>query len=163
MYHNDVHNYSFYYPTNCNLGPITEECKLQAPEERPENCLCFLNTEKPNEIILQNYTQQDDDLILATFSVVYYDSETYNPPENTDLITWLKTKFSFQNIPDSLNYKLGDTDAVSVYTPQSMQAFSQENIYYLINNKLYNVSMVDVDTESNRQFYDKILKSFIID
>ena len=161
-YVNTEAGYSFSYPASCNLGSLTGDCKQLPPEERHSNCLCFLNIDNNNEILLQTYTGDESELIAAMFSVVYYDSAAYNPPADADLISWLKDNFQYQDIPDTTNYDLNGTEAVLVHTSQSLQAYSQENIYYIRNSKLYNISMVDVDSSSNRIFYDKILDSYKI-
>ena len=50
--------------------------------------------------------------------------------------------------------------AVKIYTPFSGMAWSQEDIYFLNDNKLFQISMLDVDNEENKTLYDKILSSF---
>lgn len=160
VYSNEKYNYSFYYPASCTLGPLPGECKQLSPEERDQDCLCTLNAENPDQVVLQAFTGPQDNLAGASFSVSHYSSAAYNPPVDTDLIDWLQENFSYQNIPNQTNMEIDATPAVKVYTPASPQAFSQQDIYFLKNNLLFNISMLDVDNQDNRQLYDEILASF---
>ncbi|MCK5318894.1 MAG: hypothetical protein KAJ55_13350, partial [Anaerolineales bacterium] len=49
-YSNDEHGYSFAYPSDCYFGPMPADCKQKPPEERRQECLCFLNGENPDEV-----------------------------------------------------------------------------------------------------------------
>ncbi|MBU4350933.1 protease inhibitor I42 family protein [Patescibacteria group bacterium] len=159
-YENEKYGYSFSYPANCLLGPLPGECKQKPPEERGEECLCFLNEENPDAVLLQTLTGEGEKLTGADFSVVHYDTEPYNPPVDTDLIEWLKEKFTHQEIPDEPNTEIDGITAVVVYTPASPGAYSQENIYFIKDDKLFNVSLLDVDNENNRALYNRLLSAF---
>ena len=161
-YTNQEYGYSFSIPSSCILGPTPSECKQVPPEEREESCLCFLNTDNPNEVSFQTFTGPKDDLVGATLSIFHFSTKPYNPPSEVDLIDWLKQEFSYQDIPDEVNFKIDDIDAVKVYAPQSQGAFSQENIYFIIEGKLFNLGMIDVDDANNRKLYDSIINSFKI-
>lgn len=143
-YKNEKYGYSLKYPLHCFYGPMPVYCKEKPPEERPSECLCFLNDKDPDSVFLQAFTGKKDNLTLATLSVTHRDISLHNPPPGTDLIEWLKEKFSpwsDENIPDKPNFKIDGIPAVRVYTPRSPQAFSkafralreevQEQIEYL--------------------------------
>ncbi len=160
-YINEKYEYSFKYPDNCFYGPMPVYCKQSPPEERPPECLCFLNGENPDSVFLQAFTGEKDNLTLADFSVfhsVFVDS--YSPPAGTDLVSWLKEKFPYQDVPDEINTEIDGILAVKVYTPFSGMAYSQEDIYFIKSDKLFRISMLDVDNENNRELYNKILSTF---
>jgi len=159
-YTSEKYGYSFKYPTDCLYGPLPGYCKQKPPEERPRECRCYLNGENPDSVSLGTFTGTKSDLTGASFSVSHSSTDPYNPPAGADLIKWLKEKFSYQEIPDKINTEIGGVPAVKVYTSQSPMAFSQENIYFIKNNKLFNIYILDVDNKDNRELYDKILATF---
>ena len=162
VYNNEKYGYSFKYPENCLYGPLPGYCKQKPPEERPQECRCYLNGENSDSVSLGTFTGTKSDLTGASFSVSHSSADPYNPPADADLIKWLKEKFSYQEIPDKINTEIGGVPAAKVYTPRSPMAFSQENIYFIKNNKLFNIYILDVDNKDNRELYDKILATFSI-
>jgi len=159
-YKNEKYKYSFKYPTNCSYGPLPGYCKQSPPEERPQECRCYLNGEDENSVSLGTFTGTKSDLTGASFVVTSPSSDAYSPPADTDLITWLKEKFSYQEIPNEPNMKLDGITAVKVYTPFSGMAWSQEDIYFLKDNRLFGISILDVDNKDNRKLYDQIISTF---
>ena len=158
-YTNQTYSYSFDHPAECLSGPLPGYCKQDPPEDRPPECWCFVNGENPDNVVMQAHL--GDDLSLATFSVSHYSTEPYNPPEGTELVAWLQEQFSYQDIPDVANFEVDGTPAVKVYTPGGHGAYSQENIYFLRGDKLFNISMVDVDNAELKDFYDQVVATFI--
>jgi len=162
-YENEKYGYSLKYPTDCLYGPLPGYCKQKPPEERSRECLCYFNAENPDDVSLGTYTGTKSDLNGASFIVfhsIFVDK--YSPPAGTDLVQWLKDNFSQQDIPDDINMTIDGVPAAKVYTPQSPQAYSQEDIYFIKNDKLLQISILDVDDEGNRDLYDKILSTFSI-
>jgi len=164
-YRNEKYGYFFKYPLDCFYGPMPVYCKEKPPEERPPECLCFLDGENPDRVFLQAFTDEKDNLTLATFEVTHYNTSLYNPPPGTDLIEWLKEKFaSYKNIPDKPNTEIDEIPAVRVYEPGGAEGtaawFSGEDIYFIKNDMLFIISMLDVDSESNKELYDQILSTF---
>jgi len=162
-YQNEEHGYSFDYPADCLYGPLPGYCKLSPPEERSDECLCYLNATDVNSVSLGTYTGEKENLTGASFVVfhsIYVDR--YSPPADTDLIEWLKENFfySHQDIPDEINTEIDGIPAVRIYTPFSGMAYSQEDIYFVKDGKLFKINMLDVDDENNRKLYDQILASF---
>jgi len=158
-YTNQTYSYSFDHPADCLSGPLPGYCKQDPPEDRPPECWCFVNGENPDNVVMQAYL--GDDLSLATFSVSHYSTEPYNLPEGTELVAWLQEQFSYQDIPDAANFEVDGTPAVKVYTPGGHGVYSQENIYFLRGDKLFNISMVDIDNAELEEFYDQVVATFV--
>jgi len=164
-YKNEKYGYSLQYPTDCLYGPLPGYCKQSPPEERPQECLCYFNAENPDEVSLGTFTGPKDNLTGASF-VVFHSIfvDYYSPPAGTDLIQWVKENFPYyEDIPDEINMEIDRIPAVRVYTPKSPMAYSQEDIYFIKDDKLFKISMLDVDNEDNRALYDKILFTFSVE
>ena len=161
-YTNEKYGYSLEYPQPCLYGPLPGYCKQSPPEERPRECLCYFNAEDPNSVSLATYTGTKSDLTGAEFVVfhsIYVDR--YSPPAGTDLVDWVKENFPhYDDIPDEINMEIDGIPALKVYTPFSGMAWSQEDIYFIKNDKLLKIQMLNVDDEGNRALYDKILFTF---
>ncbi len=52
-YINQKYGYKLNYPPDCTFGALPANCKEKQPEERPQECLCFINGENPDEAFLQ--------------------------------------------------------------------------------------------------------------
>lgn len=161
-YINQKYGYKLNYPPDCTFGALPGYCKEKPPEERPEECLCFINGENPDEAFLQAFLGEGDQLTLAGFTVSHYDTPLYNPPPGTDLVEWIKGNLSemFEDIPDEVNMEIDGIPAVSIYSPSSPMAPSYEEIYFIKNDILFHINMLDVDNEANRALYDLMLSSF---
>ena len=158
-YRNETHGYSFTYPADCFYGPMPASCKAKPPEERPAECLCFLDAENPDQVHLEAFT--GDDFTLATFSVSTYDNPPHNPPPGTDLVEWVEQNYGIhKEIPGEPNMDLGGTPALRVYDAPSRQAGSFETIFYIKNGKLFEIGLLNVDNENNRELYDQLLSGF---
>ena len=148
------HGYSLRYPPDCTFGPMPGYCKEKPPEERPPECLCFLNAEDPDRVFLQAFTGEKEDLKGATFAV---DRLVFRPPPGTDLIEYVREKFPhYEEIPNEPNAKVGAIPAVRLYTPRSPMAPSCEEILFIKDDKFFRIYMLDVDEEVNRELYDGI-------
>lgn len=72
----------------------------------------------------------------------------YNPPANTDLIVWLKEKFTQLDIPDKANYEIDGVPAVKIHYLGRPQAFNTDYYYFMRNGKLFEIQVLaDVDDE----------------
>lgn len=160
IYANTEYNYSFEIPEDCVLGALPAECKAVPPEMRPEECLCFLNSQDLDNILFQTYTGQDPQLTLATMNVTHYGSELYNPPEGAELVPWVTNRFAHEDIPQDTNYEIAGVPALKLYSPGGQGTYSSENYYFITNGMLFNISLVDVDDENNRELYDHMIESF---
>ena len=160
-YTNEEYGYSFKYPQGCNFGALPGICKQSPPEERSDDCLCYLNGQDPNMVFLQTFTGTKPDLNGVNFQVFHsIYADFYTASEGTEIAAWVNQHFLYDEIPSEANVEIGGMPAVKIYTPFSGMAWSQEDIYFLNNNKLFQISMLDVDNEENKQLYDKILSSF---
>jgi len=161
-YENEKYGYSLKYPQPCLYGPLPGYCKQSPPGERPQECLCYFNAENPDDVSLGTYTGTKSDLTGASF-IVFHSiyADYYSPPVGTDLVEWVKENFSYyDDIPGEINMEIDGIPAVKVYTSQSPMAWSQEDIYFIKNDKVFQISMLNVDNKDNRALYDKILSTF---
>ncbi len=161
-YTNEKYGYSLKYPTDCLYGPLPGYCKQSPPEERTQECLCYFNAEDPNSVSLGTYTGTKSDLTGASFVIfhsIYVDH--YSPPAGTDLVSWIKEDYPYyEDIPDEINTEIDGIPAVKIYTPFSGMAWSQEDIYFIKNDKVFKISMLDVDNQDNKELYSEILSTF---
>lgn len=164
-YVNEVNGYSFNYPAECTYGQMPPNCKEQPPEERPQECLCFLDNQNPDQVFLQAFLGDVENLTLAGFSVSHYDSPLYNPPGGTELIPWIREEFAemHDQIPSEPNMELDGVKAVRITTPKSPMASSYEDIYFILNGKLFKINLLDIDNTDNKKLYDLMLSSFQFD
>ena len=153
-YTNERYGYSLRYPPDCTFGPMPGHCKQKPPEQRPPECLCFLNAEDPDQVRLEAFTGEKDDLKGASFGV---SRSAHEPPPGADLIEYVREKFSsYGEIPDEPNAEVGGIPAVRLYAPASPMAFSWEVIFFMKDGKLLEIKMHDVDEPANREFYDRV-------
>ena len=101
-------------------------------------------------------------LILVSFYVMHHDTEAFNPPEGEDWISRFNTNWSYlsDNMPDEVNLTFGGLPAVRIYTPAGGGGSSAENIFVVKDGKLIQISMINVDVEEQREFYELILATF---
>jgi hypothetical protein len=162
-YVNAVLGYSFKYPAGCSFGPMGADCKQAPPEERPLECLCFLNAEDPYAVGMQTFLgNPEEGLTLVTFMLEHHDTPAYNPPEGEEWIPWIHQTWGYlsEDIPDESNLELGGLPVVRIYTPGSPQAYATENIFVMREGKLIKIMMIDVDVEEHRELYETILSTF---
>ena len=161
---NEKYGYSFDYPADCTFGPMPPNCKSKPPEERPPECLCFLDSQNPDQVFMQAFLGEGDKLTLSGINIDHRESPAFNPPAGTELIPWLKSEFSqmHQDIPTEPNYEIDGVSAVRISTPSSPMANSYEDIYFLLDGKLINIKLLDVDNQDNKELYEQILASIQI-
>jgi hypothetical protein len=161
-YDNQKYGYNLHYPPDCTFGALPGHCKEKPPEERPQECLCFINGENPDEVFMQTFLGEGDQQTLASFTVSHHDTPLYNPPPGTNLVEWIKGNLSemFEDLPDETNTEIDGIPTVSIYSPSSPMAPSYEEIYFIKDDILFRINMLDVDNEDNREFYDFVLQSF---
>jgi hypothetical protein len=161
IYKNEKYGYSFKYPKDCFYGPMPSDCKEKPPEERRAECLCFLDAENPDNVFMQAFLGDGEELSLATFTVSHLDSGVFNPPPGTNLASWINENYSemFEDIPEDPNMDIGGVPAVRLYSPPSPMAPSYEDIWFFQNDILFQIKTLDVDIQSNRELYDQILST----
>lgn len=162
-YHNEKYGYSFQYPATCTFGPMPGECKQNPWGERPEDCLCFLNAEDQNTVVLQSLQSSNgQDHTLASIKITHYESPAFNPPPDVELILWLKNNFSgiYSAIPGEPNTTLGGVPAVELIIEPSPSYSSYSEVFALKDGNLFAVGMLAPTNEANQMLYDQILSSF---
>jgi hypothetical protein len=163
-YENQKYGYSFDYPPDCTYGPLPADCKNAPPEEQRDGCLCFLNPEDPERVLMQNFQTDGDQLVMAEFSVAHLNTPTDSLPDEIGLMDWLA-----ENFPDKWEraeaeqIKLDGNTAVSVLSPQSDMAPALQEIYFIYHNGLFQVSLLNPNVEINNTLYESILTSFRFD
>jgi hypothetical protein len=165
-YKNEVFGYSFQYPSACTFGPMPKYCKQSPPEERPQECLCFLDAENPKQVFMEAFLgDPEQGLSLATFSISSYDSPAYSIPEGVELVSQLKEYFSemYGDIPDEPNAEIGGLPAVELYYSGSPMGTSSREIYFIKDGRLVQISMLTVEVKENLALYELILSSFSFD
>ena len=154
--------YSFKYPPGCSFGPMGADCKQSPPEERPLECLCYLNAEDPYVVGMQSFlADSGSGMTMVSLTIAHHDSEAFHPPEGEAWIPWLAENWFYlaEDMPEEPNISLDGHPAVRIYTPGSPQAGSWENIFVMNDGKLINISMNAVDVEGHREFYENILST----
>ncbi len=162
-YDNTDLGYSFKYPAGCYFGPLGAGCKQNPPEERPPECLCFLNAEDPYAVMMQSFVGDPaEGLTLVSFNVASHDTPAYNPPEGEDWVEWLKETWFYlsDQMPDDSDHTISGLPAVRIYTPGGGGGSSADNIFVVKDGKLIKISMINVDVEEQREFYENILATF---
>lgn len=159
---NEKYGYSFDVPPSCYEGALPGTCKQSPPEERPEECLCFVNGADPNSVMFQDFTITSEEVSLATFLVITSDTAAFSPPEGADLISHMQLEFSerYPEIPNEANMELGGFPALRISTAGSPGVADYQEIFFIKENKLFKISLIDTLIESNMKIYDRILASF---
>ncbi|NIS82289.1 MAG: hypothetical protein GTO14_19255 [Anaerolineales bacterium] len=161
-FENPVYGYSFKYPVGCFIGPMPSDCKEKPPEERNPECLCFLNSEDPNDVYLQAYLGEGDQLSLAGFRISHHATPLYHPPADAELIEWVGNNFMdiLEDIPEDPNMKISGVQAVRIYAPGSPMATSYEEIYFIRDGSLMRINLIDVGDVEKRALYEQMLSTF---
>ena len=160
-YENQQYGYSLNYPPDCTYGPLPVDCKSAPPEERRVECLCFINPENPDRVLIQKLQSDGDQLVLAEFSIAHLTTPADNLPDETGLMDWVA-----ENFPDKWehaeaeNIKMDGISAVSISSPASEMAPAVEEIYFIHNDRLFQISMLEPDVAVNSKLYEHILTSF---
>lgn len=171
-YINEKYGYSFKYPSECKYGSWSLE-------GRPAGQFCFLSVDNPDGVRLNTrYTVEKNRLASAAFSVCHcsnsWDKEPdspcspadfliHNPPPGTDIISWLKENFKEDgfngNIPQKSNFEINGILAVKVLNEFPLD-LPNERIFFVKDDKLFDITLWYVDSESNRKLYNQILSTF---
>jgi len=162
-YRSEEFGYSFQYPATCTFGPMPGTCKQNPPEERPQECLCFLNAEDPNRVFLQTFQEsKGQGLTLSSFTIAHYQTSQFNSPADAELVSWIKSNFSelYTNVPEIPNTEIGGIPAVSINVPSSPSAYGFQDILFIKDNKLFCVTLLNPTNKGNRALYDQILSTF---
>jgi hypothetical protein len=160
---NEQFGYSFEVPEFCYEGPLPGDCKQSPPEERPEECLCHIDGTDPQFVSFQKFTITDKETSLGTVLILSPDTKAYSPDEGADLVSFIQQEWSemgLGEIPDEPNLDLDGLPAVSILIPQSGGGAAAQEVFFIKENRLFKITMVDNLVESNVELYEHFLESF---
>jgi len=165
-YENQKHGYSFNYPPDCTNGALSPDCKSGSPEEQKPACLCFLNPENPDRVLMQAYqTNNGKEPVLSEFYIGTLNIPANNLPTDKVLTEdWLAENFPEKWKNSEFEYiNIDGVSAVSLATPASSMAPAVKEIYFSHNDQIFQIRMLDPDKEDNNELYERILTSFHFD
>ena len=152
IYKNKKYGYSFRYDPTFTLAI---NCKNS-------NCV---SEEQGGDVVMLQGNLSEVGWPMITIS--HHPNEYYNPPTDIPASEWIMEKFPWIRdcSPPEENIYFKDKDGKmfggeNIYFPRSPQAYSRREIYYMRNNKLFQIIMLDVDESQARQFYDTWLSTF---
>ncbi|MES0362247.1 MAG: hypothetical protein ABUK20_15105 [Anaerolineales bacterium] len=160
---NEQFGYSFEVPAFCYEGPLPGDCKQSPPEERSEECLCHVDGTDPEFVSFQKFTITSEETSLATIWIMSPDTRAYSPDEGTDLVSFIQQEWSnmgLGELPDEPNLDLDGLHAVSLLIPQSQGGAAAQEVFFINENRLFRITMVDNLVESNEEIYEHFLESF---
>lgn len=160
---NQQYGYSFEVPAFCYEGRLPGECKQSPPEERSEECLCHIDGTNPNSVMFQKFTITSEEVTLATLSIMSPDTPKFSPAEGTDLVSFIQQEFGerySEEIPGETNLELGGFPALRISISGSPGVAAYQEIFFIKENKLFKINMIDIEAESNMNIYEQILASF---
>ena len=160
---NEQFGYSFEVPEFCYEGPLPGDCKQSPPEERREECLCHIDGTDPEFISFQKFTITDEETSLGTIWILSPDTWAYSPDEGADLVSFIKQEWSemgLGEIPAEPNLELDGLPAVSLLIPQSQGGAAAQEVFFIKENRLFRITMVDNLQASNVEHYEDFLDSF---
>jgi len=155
-YTNDKYGYSFKYPANYTVGDCPKPCQGQVNALEGGN-----NTFMNGDISEKGW---------PAVTITHYDTDFYNIPEGQSLLDHLKDKATGDtkdNMVDDYNIKLtkqdgSKVDGIKISIPASPQAYSRWEIYYAVDQNMFEIQMLDVKTSDAQNFYNAWLKEFRI-
>jgi hypothetical protein len=162
---NELFGYSFEVPEYCHEGPLPGDCKKAPPEERPEECLCHVDGTDPEFVSFQKFTITDEDTSLATIWILSPDTSAYSPDEGADLVSFIQQEWSEMGLgdfPDQPNLELDGLPAVSLLIPQTQGGAAAQEVFFIKDNRLFRITLVNNLEESNVQLYEDFLATFSI-
>jgi hypothetical protein len=160
---NEKFGYSFEVPAFCYEGPLPGDCKQSPPEERPEECLCHIDGTDPEFVGFQKFTITSEETSLATILIMSPGTPAYSPDEGTDLVSFIQQEWSdmgLGELPDEPNLDLDGLQAVSLLIPQSQGGAAAQEVFFIKENRLFRITMIDNLVESNMKLYEHFLESF---
>ena len=160
---NEKFGYSFEVPAFCYEGPLPGDCKQAPPEERSEECLCHVDGTDPEFVTFQKFTITSEETSLATILIMSPGTLAYSPDEGTDLVSFIQQEWSdmgLGELPDEPNLDLDGLQAVSLLIPQSQGGAAAQEVFFIKENRLFRITMIDNLVESNMELYEHFLESF---
>ncbi len=140
-----------------------ENRRRMAAQIGEDDVMLFFSGEGVRKTADENYPFFTNRNFLYLTGVKQEHSALLIKKTNGDLTGWLKTsqlKDMLKDIPSKPNYQLGEIPATRMYTPGSAGVYSYERIYYTQYNMIFEIGLLNVDNQPNRDFYDQILSTF---
>ncbi len=145
---NSKYGYSFKYPSTYTLGPCTSK-----------PCPSFVDEQQGGDIVLMS-----GDITVngwPSIHIVHYDTATYSPPAGANLNEFVLSSFDWlaDYFPASPNIMIPKEDSEGIIgadltTPSSPQSYATRYIYYIEDNKLFQITMNDPESNDAKEFYD---------
>lgn len=158
--------YAFEVPEACFEGPLPADCKQVPPDERPEECLCFVDTTNPQMVTIQKFNFAVEETSLASISILSPDAPAFFPGEDIELIPFLEQEWSemaLEGLPEKPNLDLDGMPAVSLLVPQNQGGAGAQEVFFIKNGRLFRITLVDNLDENNSELYEEFLSTFMID
>ena len=151
---NSKYGYSFKYPSTYTLGPCATK-----------PCDSFVDEQQGGDLVLLQGDISVDG--WPSIQVIHYDTAAYNPPPGSDLNEFVLAQFPFLSdyFPASPNIIIPKTSGNDIVgadmtTPSSPQSYGSRYIYYIENDKLFQVSMNDPESTDAAEFYDAWVETY---
>jgi len=163
---NEQFGYSFEVPESCHVGPMPDGCKQSPPEERPEECLCFVDGTDPQFVAFQKFTFTGEKTSLASIDILSPDTQAFLPDEGADLVSFIQQTRSYMDLDDlpaEPNMVLDGLPAVSLLIPGKQGGAAAQKVFFIKDDRLFEITMGSNLDENNAQLYEDFLATFVID
>ncbi|MDD5626839.1 MAG: hypothetical protein PHW01_02400 [Patescibacteria group bacterium] len=150
---NEKYNYSFKFPADCVVSSQIQTGKGG------------INIIKDDFVIIsQEETKRQERDFGIHITISHTDTLFFNPPEETDLITWLNLKahdmyYPNYPIPNKPNLTIDGLPAVYI-DMDSAQSGHQADVYVLNKNKLFKINTMDTGSREAKDFFTAFLATF---
>jgi len=145
---NSKYGYSFKYPSTYILGPCTSK-----------PCPSFVDEQQGGDIVLMS-----GDITVngwPNIQVMHYDTDAYNPAPGASLNEVVLAQFSWMSdyFPPSPNIIIPKEDSEGIIgadltVPSSPQSYGSRYIFYIENDKLFQIGLNDPESNDAEEFYD---------
>ena len=125
--------------------------------------MCFVDGTNPDSVTFQNITITNEGFPMASISITSPDTPAYSPAEGADLVSFIQQEWSEMDlgeIPAEPNLDLDCLPAVSLLIPQSGGGAAAQEVFFIKENRLFRITMIDNLVESNMELYEHFLESF---
>jgi hypothetical protein len=159
-------DFSFMVSEACFEGPLPGDCKQHPPEERPEECLCFVDTTNPQMVNYQKFDLTGENTRMASISIISPDTPAFSPGEDDDLVQFIKQEWSYldlEDLPETPNLDLDGVPAVSLLIPPTQGGAASQEVFFIKDARLFNISMLSNLDPVNAQLYEDFLDTFVIE
>jgi hypothetical protein len=134
-YTNKTFNYSVQYPSDCK---VTET-----------------NFETISGPLAENHH-------WPWFEIYHFDSAFYHPPAGADVYDYIANNSlkTFDEIDPNKNIKISGLPAIHVMQNKSSQADASDYYYFIKDNQLFSIQIIQIEGKEDWDLYNKFLNSF---